>query len=1018
MRVKRIFAMILAFMLVFSMLPASVLADEQQYYTVIRNITITGPGEVKSLLHKDEKTFKHYEEGSATFTHTVQVPVGTACAYQATASTTDANAFGFWYKDGELYYAFPVLPIGQPSYVLHQQAGDVYTIDTVEVRFVARTYNVNIHFEPETGGSVEPVSYARYSVPAAEWTSFSSTATPDEHHNFAGWYYGGTLFTEDRTMTDSVNSTDKYGSIERTYTAKFTPKSYEVVFYNAYGTEPISVKSYPYGTPASEIEVPEGPDKENRAFLYWMERTEEGSFYVHEVTGPAAYYPQYTMYYYSVDLTFNAEGNGAVSMSSFKKNIPLNKSVSVTCTAVPSEGSIFAGWYKDGVLAGTDPVLELNYLTDEEVRLKESYTAKFLTKYNVGLTVTPEGSGTVSGAGEYTEGETVEIAATAYSGYSFDHWEYGEETLENATYSFAINEDRDYVAVFKEDPDHVSKFALEMPEGVDVSFGDESTAALVKLTGLDIVPSADGKMPVGLQVKLEPGSLINKADDSKVLAFQTGTSPEGGESTFVFDKAGNKTFYVLIAGSDWDKAAPGTYSGSVAYSASWVYADGPAAESVQTGTIPVSAVVPVPTYSLTVGENITATFGGKEYTNAVIGSVPLGDEVELRFAGEAPEGSTVRYIVKNTATDSPAGTVSYPGTDNADGKYAVLTMPNCDATVGAEISTGYIPEGIVIEESFDEDDTSVTAVIDSSSEETVSIPEEVTVDKVTVKGNFTKGRAMTLMLPFSAVYTSADDIGATFYTFSGVEYDETEEKWIAVLTEVEEGATLEANTPYVIVPKETSLTFSTAATLCTEGGGEQQISANDWAVQGVYEQTDMTGEKSGYGFVASGEEGGVDKTIDPLGCYLAYTSAESGTELPENIEVRIAGGSGESLGQFVRFAKDAPASDDGHGTGNGSGNWTGNGTYTGNTGSSSTDAGKTDDKTEGGKENGTEPAGTPIATGPTGDTGSNGGDEVTTTGAIEEGGAKKSHTLLWVGLAAVVALAAGGWFFFKGGRKQ
>ena len=69
--------------------------------------------------------------------------------------------------------------------------------------------------------------------------------------------------------------------------------------------------------------------------------------------------------------------------------------------------------------------------------------------YTVTATVNPVGSGTVTGAGVYEEGETATLVATPVSGYDFVNWtENGAEVSTDATYSFVVTEDRDLVANF------------------------------------------------------------------------------------------------------------------------------------------------------------------------------------------------------------------------------------------------------------------------------------------------------------------------------------------------------------------------------------------------------------------------------------------------------------------------------------------------------------------------------------------------------------------------------------------
>ncbi len=71
--------------------------------------------------------------------------------------------------------------------------------------------------------------------------------------------------------------------------------------------------------------------------------------------------------------------------------------------------------------------------------------------YTVTVSTDPSGSGTVTGAGQYQEGEQVTVSATAADGYKFSQWtENGQTVSENESYTFTSSEDRELVAVFAE----------------------------------------------------------------------------------------------------------------------------------------------------------------------------------------------------------------------------------------------------------------------------------------------------------------------------------------------------------------------------------------------------------------------------------------------------------------------------------------------------------------------------------------------------------------------------------------
>ncbi len=78
-----------------------------------------------------------------------------------------------------------------------------------------------------------------------------------------------------------------------------------------------------------------------------------------------------------------------------------------------------------------------------------SVTGGQTVTYNITATVNPAGAGTVTGAGEYEEGETATLVATAFTDFYFVNWtENGTVVSTSKTYSFVVTGDRNLVANF------------------------------------------------------------------------------------------------------------------------------------------------------------------------------------------------------------------------------------------------------------------------------------------------------------------------------------------------------------------------------------------------------------------------------------------------------------------------------------------------------------------------------------------------------------------------------------------
>lgn len=155
---------------------------------------------------------------------------------------------------------------------------------------------------------------------------------------------------------------------------------------------------------------------------------------------------------YTISLSVDPEGGGLASGGG-----AFSSGQSVTVTAAPSSGYLFSGWRENGVIVSTEESYTFTAAGDR------SLTAVFevsIPVYTIAVTVSPEGGGTVTGAGRYQEGEAVTLAAEPAEGYKFSGWqENGQTVSADATYSFTASANRSFVVAFAEKP------ASRLPEG-------------------------------------------------------------------------------------------------------------------------------------------------------------------------------------------------------------------------------------------------------------------------------------------------------------------------------------------------------------------------------------------------------------------------------------------------------------------------------------------------------------------------------------------------------------------------
>ena len=216
----------------------------------------------------------------------------------------------------------------------------------------------------------------------------------------------------------------------------------------------------------------------------------------------------------------------------------------------------------------------------------------------------------------------------------------------------------------------------------------------------------------------------------------------------------------------------------------------------------------------------------------------------------------------------------------------------------------------------------LTATLDPTSEEEVSIPVAVEVDHVEVNRTYESGKASTVYLPFTIAVANVS--GGTFNKFTGVD-ETTTPMWTVKYTEVTSG-NIEANTPYIFLPDGGKITVNntTPITVGTEIASAPQT-ASGWEFIGTHKRIkwthdttdpEYTSEREAeigtiYGFAAN--DSGTDHVgdfvkvgnnvwINPERAYLkrstssarAMTAGNETQQLPEKMKVVIVKANGET----------------------------------------------------------------------------------------------------------------------------
>ena len=200
-----------------------------------------------------------------------------------------------------------------------------------------------------------------------------------------------------------------------------------------------------------------------------------------------------------------------------------------------------------------------------------------------------------------------------------------------------------------------------------------------------------------------------------------------------------------------------------------------------------------------------------------------------------------------------------------------------------------------------------TAVIDGAYSESdkVEIKQNVVVNSVTLNRTFNAGKIATLYIPFEIEAAKVND--AAVYKFKTVVKNEEDGRWKFKVSTAE---TVKPNTPYVIVPEGTQVTFdiTTPVTLNTTTQGEA-TAANNWEFVGAYQYKKFTIDSDNpiYLFADQAQDGAKlgefvkiaeGAFINPMRAYLVYHKSAamqksargnfgSGIALPDELDIEI-----------------------------------------------------------------------------------------------------------------------------------
>ena len=332
-----------------------------------------------------------------------------------TATPAENYIFVNWSKDGvvvstDAVYSFSV--VGSGNYV---------------ATFAANEFQINVSANPSNGGIVTGAGVYGYGATA------TLTATANSGFDFVNWTKNGVVVSMDATYSFTVTESGNY-------VAHFSANSYQITAMAnpAEGGTITGDGSYEHG----QICTLTATAAEGYTFVNWTKNgtvVSNNTSYSFTVTENATYVANFSVNMYMITVSADPTVGGTVAGGG-----AYLYGSSCTVTAMANAGYTFTNWTKNGTVVSTDAAY--TFIVTEDANLVAHFS---LDHYIITVSVDPEVGGTATGGGSFTYGETCTLTATPNSGYAFVNWtKNGSVVSSNATYSFSVMDNGDYVAHF------------------------------------------------------------------------------------------------------------------------------------------------------------------------------------------------------------------------------------------------------------------------------------------------------------------------------------------------------------------------------------------------------------------------------------------------------------------------------------------------------------------------------------------------------------------------------------------
>lgn len=291
------------------------------------------------------------------------------------------------------------------------------------------TYTVTVAANPSNAGTV--TGGGTYN----QGQSCTVSATANTGYTFTNWTENGNVVSSNATYTFNVEG-------NRNLVANFTLNNYTVtVSANpSNGGTATGGGTFTYGQNCTVTATA----NTGYTFSNWTENgnvVSSNANYTFTVNSNRTLVANFTENTYTISVSANPSNGGTATGGD---TFTYGQNCTVTATA--NTGYTFTNWTENGNVVSNNA--DYTFTVEGNRNLVANFTA---ITYTITVSANPSNSGTTSGGGTYTHGQSCTVIATSADGYTFMNWtENGSVVSTDANYSFIVTSNRSLVANFEE----------------------------------------------------------------------------------------------------------------------------------------------------------------------------------------------------------------------------------------------------------------------------------------------------------------------------------------------------------------------------------------------------------------------------------------------------------------------------------------------------------------------------------------------------------------------------------------